>query len=241
MSHEPPLLSFVLPVRDQCRELTLFIFSFYRHFESRNESFELIVIDDGSRDQTSFVVERLARQFKTISLITHQRPTGLGVAAREGILKSRGSRIVLLRPSFSFQVLDQLLEASHYQSFSGVILGRISPYSSLWPLALFFLYSWKLFDWLFRMIVPGGVSARFSPIIFSRSVGEEVARAGRIAHGGFQFELIFLASRRRREVTLVPLTQPFLVEALPFFYFLTVTKELLRTYFREWRQPKATT
>lgn len=236
MSHELPLLSFVLPARDQCRELTLFIFTLYRHFESRSESFELIVIDDGSKDQTSFVVERLARQFKTISLITHQQPIGLGVAAREGMLKSRGSRIVLLRPNFSLQVLDELLETSRHQSFSGVVFGRISLTSSLWPLALFFLYSWKLFNWFFSLMISGGLSARFSPIVFSRSVGVEVAQAGRIAHGGFQFELIFLASRRRRDVELIPLSRPFFVEALPLFYFLTVTKELLKTFFREWRK-----
>src|SRR3989344_7273895 len=109
MAHETPLFSFIVPARNQCRELTLFLFELHRHFESRPEKFEVVVVDDGSRDQTAFLVQILVKDFPTISLLTQVASRGLGVAAREGMIRSRGPLVVLVRPNSNLQMLAQIL------------------------------------------------------------------------------------------------------------------------------------
>ncbi|MEK7187586.1 MAG: glycosyltransferase [Patescibacteria group bacterium] len=231
MNHEPPLLSIILPVRNQCRELTLFLFELHRHFENRNETFEIMVIDDGSNDQTSFVVEKLSHEFPSIMLLTHTEPLGLGIAAREGFEKARGNFSILTRPSLGFSGLEELLGQLTY-SREDILLGKVRLQSSLWPPHLFLFILWKLSDWFLSIFVYGGVSARLSPIIFSRETGKETGKRGRVRHGGYEFELLYLAQRFKKKITLRSLSQPFMIFTFPIFYFLTVVKELIRSFFR---------
>jgi len=231
MNQEPPLLSIVVPVRNQSRKLTLFLFEIYRYFESRKETFEVIVVDDGSRDQTSYVVEKLSKEFESLKVIAHSEPLGLGLAARKGISESAGSFIVLTRPSLGSQGLDVLL-GGLTTSREGVFFEAVPLRSTLWPPALFFLALWKIFHWVLGWFVVGGVSARLGPILFSRSIAEELVRLGHVVHGGYEFELILLAKKMHKPVGLRPSSHPFTVWSFPFFYFLTVIKEVVRVSFR---------
>lgn len=235
MSQEPPLLSIVVPVRNQSRKLTLFLFEIYRYFQSRSESFEVIVIDDGSRDQTSYVVEKLSKEFPNLTVITQAEPMGLGLAARKGISESTGSFIVLTRPSLGSQGLDVLLSGLT-NSREGVFFEMVPLRSTLWPPALFFFVLWKMFHWILGWFVIGGVSARLGPILFSRSVAEELVNLGHVVHGGYEFELIFLAKKMHKPIHMRPSSNPFTVWSFPLFYFLTVTKEVLRVSFRLFRK-----
>lgn len=236
-SHEPEI-SFIIPVRDQCHELTLFIFALYRYLESRPEEIEIIIADDGSSDQTGFVIDRLRRHFKTIILLSTHPSRGLGVVAREAFMKARGKSVVLLRPNTSFTVLDEILN-SIQNSPSKVIVGDIKMSSTLWPPALFFLYVWKGFDWLFRRLVPGGVSVRFSPLVMPLEIAQEIAKEGRVSHGGFQFELVWRAEKKGKEVVLLKLSEPFHIQGLPLFYFLTVIKEFIKMFVRAYIPKRA--
>ncbi|MEK7094397.1 MAG: glycosyltransferase family 2 protein [Patescibacteria group bacterium] len=232
---EPPFFSIVVPVRNQCHKLTLFLFELHHRLESSAQPFEVVVIDDGSRDQTSYVVEKISQQFPTVRIITHSEPLGLGVAARKGILESRGSYILLTRPSLGTESLEILLK-NFSSAREGVLLEKVSLKSSLWPPALFLLGLWRIFNWKLSLFLPGGVSARLSPLLFSRSVGAELAQAGRVIHGGYEFEFVFLAKKNKKLVVFRPASRPFTVWSFPFFYFLTVVKEIVRAHIKSFRK-----
>lgn len=57
------------------------------------EDFEIIVVDDGSIDQTARVVEQLAAQEPRVRLIRHPRNLGYGAAIRSGLAAARNDLI----------------------------------------------------------------------------------------------------------------------------------------------------
>jgi glycosyltransferase involved in cell wall biosynthesis len=58
-------------------------------------SLEVLVIDDGSEDETSAIVERLARQDPRVGLV-HQENAGVGAARNKGIRLAHGAYIAPL-------------------------------------------------------------------------------------------------------------------------------------------------
>ena len=59
--------------------------------------FELVVVDDGSTDQTAEVAVELARRYPQIRLEGYGRPRGPEAAVRTGVIRATGD-IVLVQP-----------------------------------------------------------------------------------------------------------------------------------------------
>lgn len=57
---------------------------------------EIVVINDGSTDQTKKIVEELMGNYPCIQLICHDKPKGIGASYWEGIGKSRGEIVTML-------------------------------------------------------------------------------------------------------------------------------------------------
>lgn len=75
------------------------------------DEFELVVVDDGSADDTSLIVERLAKRDGRIRLIRHAVNRGYGAAVSTALRASRGEWICFTDGDgqFSFLDLPQLL------------------------------------------------------------------------------------------------------------------------------------
>src|SRR5262249_41921972 len=60
------------------------------YFDGRGQPYEVIVVDDGSTDETAEVVERLGRRHPEVRVIRSGRNEGKGAAVRKGMLGARG-------------------------------------------------------------------------------------------------------------------------------------------------------
>src|SRR4029077_14915493 len=61
----------------------------------RHRSVEVIVVDDGSADAPTLLVERLADELGELRLIRLAQNQGKGYAVRSGIVNARGCRILV--------------------------------------------------------------------------------------------------------------------------------------------------
>ena len=75
------------------------------------ERYEIIVVDDGSRDQTADIVSRYARQNPQVRLVSHPHNQGYGAAVTSGLRAAAGELVVFTDSDgqFSFLDLPQLL------------------------------------------------------------------------------------------------------------------------------------
>jgi Glycosyl transferase family 2 len=77
------------------------------------EDTELLLVDDGSSDDTRATAHRLAAQFPSARVVTFPRNLGKGAAVRAGILSATGSRVAFADADMAIDpsLLPSLLEA----------------------------------------------------------------------------------------------------------------------------------
>jgi dolichyl-phosphate beta-glucosyltransferase len=89
-----PDLSVVIPAYNEERRLEPTLRTYLAYCRRRGLNVELIVVDDGSTDGTTALVERLAGEFAELRLIRLAQNQGKGYAVRSGIVNARGRRIL---------------------------------------------------------------------------------------------------------------------------------------------------
>jgi dolichyl-phosphate beta-glucosyltransferase len=84
-----PLWSVVIPAFNEVERLPAYLDAVVAYLEGRDEPYEVIVVDDGSTDGTSEMVE--ARRFASVRVLRLARNSGKGAAVRAGMLAARGA------------------------------------------------------------------------------------------------------------------------------------------------------
>lgn len=87
-------LSIVLPVYNEEKKLERDIGIIFDHFLKQPYSFEMIVVNDGSSDQTLQKAERLKAKHKNLKVISYERNRGKGYAVKTGILETQGDYVL---------------------------------------------------------------------------------------------------------------------------------------------------
>lgn len=88
------MLSLILPVRNVAEHLAASVAEALIVLPRHTASYELIIVDDGSRDSTGPLADRLAARHEPV-LVTHRpRAIGFGQALHEGWRLARGTHIV---------------------------------------------------------------------------------------------------------------------------------------------------
>lgn len=90
-----PALSVILPALDESRRLPPYLQA-VREYLDRDFglTYEVIVVDDGSRDATAGVVADLVEHWPQLRLLRHRQNRGKGAAVRTGVLAAGGDMML---------------------------------------------------------------------------------------------------------------------------------------------------
>lgn len=124
-----PLTSVVVPAYNEGQAITRNIARLYDHLGATMtpETWELIVVDDGSTDDTVARVQNFARRYDNIGIVRHERNRGVGAAMKSGIDKARGACIVTIDSDLSYEpgIVNRLSDELRR---SGSVMVLASPY-----------------------------------------------------------------------------------------------------------------
>lgn len=104
--HPPVQISVLVPAKDEAGNLPLFLEQAADALGASPVSFEVIVVDDGSVDDSWAVLERLKEQYAFLRLARHRTRRGIADALRTGYLASRGSVLVFYPADLQFKPED---------------------------------------------------------------------------------------------------------------------------------------
>jgi dolichyl-phosphate beta-glucosyltransferase len=108
-----PELSVIIPAYNDASRLEPTVRDVVRYCRSIRRSLDMIVVDDGSRDGTSALVDRLCREIGELRLIRLAQNQGKGFAVRSGVVNARGRTLLFADAdgATSIQELERLERA----------------------------------------------------------------------------------------------------------------------------------
>ena len=93
---EDPDVSIVIPIYNEEENISLLLEELHSALKPAGRSYELIMIDDGSRDRSYALLEQAAKTDPSITLIRFRRNFGQTAAIQAGLDAARGRDVVTM-------------------------------------------------------------------------------------------------------------------------------------------------
>lgn len=176
--------------------------------------YEVIVVDDGSKDDTAKALARIEGRFQRLRVISHANNRGYGAALKTGILAARSELIAITDADGTYpneRLPELVARCAEHQMVVGARVGDDVSYSKLRAIPKLFLSRWV--SWLARRHVPDVNSGM-------RVIGKaECLRFFSILPDGFSFTIT---------ITLAMLTTFRSVEFVPISYKTRIGKSKIQ-------------
>jgi glycosyltransferase involved in cell wall biosynthesis len=202
----PPAISVVIPAYDEASRIAQTIATVREELDRRGQPWELVIVDDGSRDGTAGVVEAAAAGDPRIRLIRAAH-AGKGAAVRRGMLAATGQWRYLADADLSTPIaqLDRFVGAA---GSADIVIGSREAAG-----AVRLREPWRrhaigrLFNWVVKLLVLRGIEDTQCGFKLFRGAAAEALFPLQTLNGfGFDVEILFLARRAGMRVRQVPVT-----------------------------------
>ena len=101
-----PMVSVLVPARDEADNLPLFMEQAAAAFASDPGMYEVVVVDDGSIDSTWDILQGLADRYPFLRAVRHRAGRGIAESLRSGYLAARGSILVFYPADLQYRPED---------------------------------------------------------------------------------------------------------------------------------------
>jgi len=101
-----PDVSILVPAKDEAENLPIFMEQARAAFAGQPYRYEVVVIDDGSVDDSWDVLQRLAEEYPFLHPVRHAVRRGIADALRTGYIHSRGSVLVFYPADLQYKPED---------------------------------------------------------------------------------------------------------------------------------------
>lgn len=205
---ENPYLSIVIPAYKEGERIGRNLLEIQKYLENKEVTYELLVVVDGSPDNTAEVSENYGQQIPHLRVIDNKENHGKGYVVRQGLMEAQGSYRVFLDADGSTSIthLDKALELM--ENGTDLVVGSRGIEGSFIQVhqPRHREIMGDMGNWLIR-IVLGLWSFPDTQCGFKAMTGETaeaVASRMVVDRFGFDFELIVLAKKMRYTITQMP-------------------------------------
>ena len=199
-----PFLSIVVPAYNEGRRIRSTLEKLCHFKELKPYSIELIVVDDGSTDQT---VETVS-EFPAIRLVRNDRNHGKGFTVRHGVLEARGELILFTDADLSTPIeeVDKLISALQSSGADAAVGSRALKRELIGIHQPWFRdMGGRFFNLLVRVFTGLRLcDTQCGFKLFKRSSTRRAFEMMRVEGFGFDPELLFLIERQGGAVVEVP-------------------------------------
>jgi glycosyltransferase involved in cell wall biosynthesis len=178
------------------------------------QSYEFLIVDDGSTDQTAKLLEEYQSEDTAVRVITHERNRGYGAALKSGIRAARSDLIVITDADGTYpnhRIPELVAQAAQSDMIVGARIAADAQYSRLRKIPKIFLKSYAV--WIAGQDIPDLNSGMR---VFRRQIAERFLN---ILPDGFSFTTT---------ITLAMLTNRYVVKYMPIGYSERIGKSKIQ-------------
>jgi len=202
-------LSIIVPAYNEATRIPKFLGNLLEFARKNLESYEIIIVNDGSKDRTKEIVLNLIQGDKRAKLISYADNMGKGHAVLQGVLKAKGKFILFIDADGSIKPQEILNLHGFYQKYNyDIVVGsRISALSKITdpqPLSrrllskIFNLYSNILFQIKINDLLCGFKG-------FTHDVALQIFKNLKAYRWEFDVELLYKARKNGIKVYQLPI------------------------------------
>jgi dolichyl-phosphate beta-glucosyltransferase len=202
-----PTYSIVIPAYNESARLGATLEKVLAYVHAQNWDAEVIVVNDGSRDNTADIVRSFAKEDPTLRLVENPGNRGKGYSVRNGMLTARG-RIVLFSDADLSSPIEEAPKLFHaLDEGADIAIGsrwlRAETQTQRQPLHR------QLFGRIFNLILRLTLGLRFKDTqcgfkAFKQPAVQAIFPLQKIERWGFDPEILFLAKKLKFKVQEVP-------------------------------------
>ncbi len=195
-------ISVIIPAYNEERTIKEMLSAYYDYLAQNYDEFELILVDDGSSDNTL----EIAKKCTGVICISYKNNRGKGYAVKRGFLRATGDYIFFTDADLSYepQNITQALELFRMTNSSGVVGIRKNKYK----------------DYTFLRCMVSNICAKVVRCIisttledtqcgfkgFEKSTGKQIFSRSEIFDFGFDFEVIYLSRVLGKSISAMPVS-----------------------------------
>jgi glycosyltransferase involved in cell wall biosynthesis len=192
-------ISVILPVYNEAQNIEGVISDICSTLPAITDAFEIVMVNDGSRDATAGILENISSGKSYIKVITHQKNFGYGVSIMSGVANSRYPLVFSMDADGQFDIKELKKALCYLKDFDIVIGYRANRADSFYRIILATGYSWLVF--LFFGLRFKDVNCGFK--LLKKSVFDQ----GNISTAGvFYTEVLLKAKKRGFRIKEIPVT-----------------------------------
>ncbi len=202
-----PLLSIVIPAYNEEARLPATLTRIAEYLRDQSYRSEVIVVSDGSRDQTAGAAARWRPEGFPLEIIDRKENRGKGYTVREGAARARGEYILFSDADLSTPIEEVEKFFPFFREGFEVVIGS----RSLKDSDIVVRQPWhrelmgRVFNGLVRLLaVPGIADTQCGFKCFTRRAAAEIFPRCRIDGFSFDVEILYLARKFGLPVKEVP-------------------------------------
>ena len=234
-------LSVVIPAYNEAGRIQSTIKEVYKYLRDKVKSFEIIVVDDGSDDDTALKVKELIPRISELKLIELPFHQGKGWAVRTGMLEAKGSLVLMTDADLSCPIseLEKLKKAIEDGAHLAVGSRRVSGARLIRRQPWLREKIGLAFGFFTRRIIPTGImDTQCGFKCFKKEVAEKLFSLQTSSGFCFDLEILALARRLGYRIAEVPVVWEHSPDSRvkPFRHLPQVIWEVVKIRWKLWRR-----
>jgi glycosyltransferase involved in cell wall biosynthesis len=207
MSH--PQLSIVIPAYNEGARIEAALKRVTSCIAARGWDAEILVVDDGSKDNTAAIVERWMEDHPRLHLVQNPGNKGKGYSVRNGLLQAAGEIVMFTDADLSAPMEEAERLIAALANGADVAIGSrwMDRTRQTIHQPLYRQFFGRCFNWITRTVM--GLPFKDTQCgfkAFKRSAAQTIFRLQTIERWGFDPEILFIARKLKYVVREVPVT-----------------------------------
>jgi glycosyltransferase involved in cell wall biosynthesis len=230
-------LSIIIPARNEAKRLPHTLEHILSYIRAKGWTAEIIVVNDGSTDDTANVVRSFAARNSSIRLIDNLVNQGKGSGIRQGMLRASGDILLFTDADDSTPIEDAEKLIAAIEDGADIVIGSrwVDRHLQAEPQPLHRRLNGRIYNLLLRSILGLDLTDTQNGFkAFTRKAGKAVFAVQKILGWGFDAESLFFAKKLGFSVREVPVRYTYYAEGSKIRPYRDGARMLLELLLVKW-------